>query len=167
MTISFEQEYPKNLGIEYETVAKKVIEAAIDYEKCPYESEVSLTLTDNPGIHEINNEFRYMDRSTDVLSFPLVEYNKPAVFDFLEENNDCFNPETGELVLGDIVISLDKVESQAEEFGHSVLREYAFLIAHSMLHLMGYDHTCKEDTIIMEEHQEAILQSINITRDEK
>lgn len=102
MTINFEKEYDKNLDIDYETIADKVINAALDYEKCPYEAEVSLTLTDNKGIHEINREFRNIDRPTDVLSFPMVEYETPGEFDFLENEYDCFNPETGELMLGDI-----------------------------------------------------------------
>lgn len=164
MTLSFEQEYDKNLGIPYEELAAKVINAALDYENCPYESEVSLTLTDDPGIHEINAEFRDMDKATDVLSFPLVEYEKAGEFDFLEDVDDCFNPESGELMLGDIVISLDKVEEQAAAYGHSVEREYAFLIAHSMLHLMGYDHMEPEEAKDMEQRQEAILATLGINR---
>ena len=76
MTIIFEEEYNKNLGIDYKEIADKVIHAALDYEKCPYEAEISLTLTDNQGIHEINKEFREIDRPTDVLSFPMVVYKK-------------------------------------------------------------------------------------------
>lgn len=164
MTLSFEQEYDLDLGIAYEELAKKVIEASLDYEQCPYESEISLTLTDNPGIHEINQEFRDIDAPTDVLSFPLVEYQVPGDFDFLEQVDDCFHPETGELLLGDIVISLDKVAEQALAYGHSTTREYAFLIAHSMLHLMGYDHMEPEEAKEMERRQEGILTSLNITR---
>ena len=165
MTINFEKEYDKNLDIDYETIADKVINAALDYEKCPYEAEVSLTLTDNNGIHEINREFRNIDRPTDVLSFPMVEYETPGEFDFLENEYDCFNPETGELMLGDIVISLDKVEEQATNYGHSVTREYAFLIAHSMLHLMGYDHMNDEDKKAMREKEEKVLESLDIVRE--
>ena len=165
MTINFEKEYDKNLDIDYETIADKVINAALDYEKCPYEAEVSLTLTDNKGIHEINREFRNIDRPTDVLSFPMVEYETPGEFDFLENEYDCFNPETGELMLGDIVISLDKVEEQAANYGHSVTREYAFLIAHSMLHLMGYDHMNDEDKKAMREKEEKVLKSLDIVRE--
>ena len=78
-----------------------------------------------------------IDRPTDVLSFPMVEYEEAGQFDFLEDQYDCFHPETGELLLGDIVISKDRVIAQAEEYGHEIKREYAFLIAHSMLHLFG------------------------------
>ena len=164
MTINFEKEYDKNLDIDYETIADKVINAALDYEKCPYEAEVSLTLTDNKGIHDINKEFRNIDRPTDVLSFPMVEYETPGEFDFLENEYDCFNPETGELMLGDIVISLDKVEEQAANYGHSVTREYAFLIAHSMLHLMGYDHMKEDEKNIMRQKEENVLEKLKILR---
>lgn len=112
MTIEFEKEYDKDLGINYEEIADKVINAALDYEECPYEAEVSLTLVDNNRIHDINKEFRDIDRPTDVLSFPMVEYDDAGEFAFLEDEDDCFNPETGELMLGDIIISLDKVEEQ-------------------------------------------------------
>jgi probable rRNA maturation factor len=164
MTIIFEEEYNKNLGIDYKEIADKVINAALDYEKCPYEAEISLTLTDNQGIHEINKEFREIDRPTDVLSFPMVDYDEPGDFDFLESADEYFNPETGELMLGDIVISLDKVEEQAEAYGHTVLREYAFLIAHSMLHLMGYDHMEEEEAKVMEAKQKEILEILSIGR---
>lgn len=164
MTIEFEKEYDKDLGINYEEIADKVINAALDYEECPYEAEVSLTLVDNNRIHDINKEFRDIDRPTDVLSFPMVEYDGAGEFAFLEDEDDCFNPETGELMLGDIIISLDKVEEQAIAYGHSFTREYAFLIAHSMLHLMGYDHMTDDDASIMEAKQRAILDNLNITR---
>ena len=164
MTIEFEKEYDKDLGINYEEIADKVINAALDYEECPYEAEVSLTLVDNNRIHDINKEFRDIDRPTDVLSFPMVEYDDAGEFAFLEDEDDCFNPETGELRLGDIIISLDKVEEQAIAYGHSFTREYAFLIAHSMLHLMGYDHMTDDDASIMEAKQRAILDNLNITR---
>lgn len=164
MTIIFEEEYNKELGINYKEVADRVINAALDYEKCPYEAEISLTLTDNESIHEINKEFREIDRPTDVLSFPMVDYEEAGDFDFLESADEYFNPETGELMLGDIVISLDKVEEQAEAYGHSVLREYAFLIAHSMLHLMGYDHMEEDEATIMEKKQNEILELLGIGR---
>ena len=164
MTIEFEKEYDKDLGINYEEIADKVINAALDYEECPYEAEVSLTLVDNNRIHDINKEFRDIDRPTDVLSFPMVEYDDAGEFAFLEDEDDCFNPETGELMLGDIIISLAKVEEQAIAYGHSFTREYAFLIAHSMLHLMGYDHMTDDDASIMEAKQRAILDNLNITR---
>ena len=92
-------------------------EAALDYAECPYEAEINLLLTENQEIHEMNLEQRGIDRPTDVLSFPMIEYDAPGDFSVIdEETGDAFNPETGELMLGDIVISKEKVLSQAEEF---------------------------------------------------
>lgn len=164
MTIILEKEYEMDFGFDFEAIADKVINCALDYEKCPYEAEISVTLTDNDGIHAINKEFREIDRPTDVLSFPLVDYEVPGKFDFLEEMDECFNPETGELMLGDIIISLDKVKEQAEEYGHTSLREYAFLIVHSMLHLMGYDHMEEDEAAVMESKQREILDILQISR---
>jgi probable rRNA maturation factor len=137
----------------------------MDYAKFPYEAEVNLTLTDNEGIHTINKEFRQIDRPTDVLSFPMLSYETPGDFAFLDDE-DCedFNPDTGEALLGDIVISVDKVLEQAENYGHSIEREYAFLITHSMLHLFGYDHMTEEEASVMEAKQAEILNELNILR---
>lgn len=164
MTLFFEEEGDLKLPLECETLAKEVIDAAIDYVDCPYESEVNLLLTMNEEIHEMNRNFREIDRATDVLSFPMVDYEEAGNFDFLEDAVEYFNPETGELMLGDIVISKEKVISQAEEYGHSVEREYAFLIAHSMLHLFGYDHMEEAERIVMEEKQKEILEQLQILR---
>ncbi|MBQ8558877.1 MAG: rRNA maturation RNase YbeY [Tyzzerella sp.] len=164
MTLLFEEEGELSLPLECEELAKKVIEAAVDYEECPYETEVNLLLTMNNEIHEMNRQFRQIDRPTDVLSFPMVDYEEPGKFDFLEEAMEYFNPETGELVLGDIVISKEKVIAQAEEYGHSIEREYAFLIAHSMLHLFGYDHMEEEERAVMEQKQKEILEQLQILR---
>lgn len=164
MTVLFEEEGSLKLPLECEALAGKVIEAAIDYVDCPYEAEVNLLLTMNDEIHEMNRNFREIDRATDVLSFPMVDYEEAGNFEFLEDAMEYFNPETGELMLGDIVISKEKVVSQAEEYGHSVEREYAFLIAHSMLHLFGYDHMEEEERIVMEEKQKEILEQLQILR---
>ena len=119
MTLYFEEEGVVKLPLEGEALAKRVVEAALDYVGCPYEAEVNLLLTENAQIHEMNKEFRGIDRATDVLSFPMIDYPEPGTFDFLEEQEDCFDPESGELTLGDIVISKEKVLAQAEEYGHS------------------------------------------------
>ena len=87
----------------------------------------------------------------------MLEYETPGDLNGIEESADAFNPETGELMLGDIVISKDRVISQAEEYGHSVRREYAFLIAHSMLHLLGYDHMEETERKLMEDRQRGIM----------
>ncbi len=164
MTLYYEEEGEEKLPLECEALARTVAESALDYVGCPYEAEVSLLLTMDPQIQEMNKEFRGIDRATDVLSFPMVEYQEPGGFDFLEESTECFHPETGELMLGDIVISKEKVIEQAKAYGHSIEREYAFLIAHSMLHLVGYDHIEETERIIMEEKQQAILDKLQILR---
>lgn len=165
MTLNLEKEYDLDLGIPYEETARQVIEQVLEEEGCPYETEVNLLLTSDEEIHRINLEYRQIDRPTDVLSFPQVEYEAPADFSWAEAHErDCFHPDSGELLLGDIIVSLDKVKEQAEKYGHSVKREYAFLIAHSMLHLLGYDHMTEEDAARMEQKQSAILEQIGITR---
>ena len=128
------------------------------------ETQVELLLTNNAEIQRINNEFRGIDRPTDVLSFPMIEYDSPADFSSVEEDDSNFDLETGELILGNIVISKEKVIAQAEEYGHSVKREFAFLIAHSMLHLLGYDHMEDGERLVMEEKQRNILDNLGITR---
>ena len=166
MTIDFENESEIDLGLSLEEIARTVIEGALENLECPYEAQVSLLITDNQQIQEMNRQFRQIDRPTDVLSFPMTEFETPGDFSFLEEEyaQDSFNPETGELVLGDIVISAGKVMEQAREYGHSVKREYAFLIVHSILHLVGYDHMIPEDASQMEQRQREILDQLNITR---
>ena len=165
MTITIEQEAGRELDFDYQDIIRRVIERALDYEGCPYEAEVSVVLTDDAAIREANREFRGIDRATDVLSFPMVEYRQPGDFSPLEEQDSCFHPESGELLLGDILISIDHVWIQAEEYGHSRQREMAFLGAHSMLHLMGYDPMEDAERIRMEERQEGILKDLGITRE--
>lgn len=166
MTINVEDESQITIrGVNTEELAKKVIEAALDYEGCPYEVELSLLLTDNNNIRQINREYRSIDRATDVLSFPMLAYDSPSDFSCAEiEAHNCFNPETGELLLGDIILSMEKVKEQAKKYGHSEEREYAFLITHSMLHLFGYDHIEPEEAREMENKQNAILNSLHILR---
>ena len=147
MTINIEYETEKKLDLDYETIIRQVVEKAMDYEKCPYEAEVNVTLTDNAAIHEINREYREIDRATDVLSFPMIEYETPADFDALED-----------------VISVEKVEEQAEKYGHSKERELAFLTAHSMMHLFGYDHMEEDEAKVMEAKQREVLELLGITR---
>ena len=165
MSFILEEEVKVTFDFDYAAMAEQVINACLDYAKFPYEAEVNLTLTNNEGIHVINKEFRQIDRPTDVLSFPMLSYETPGDFSFLDEEDcDDFNPDTGEALLGDIVISVEKVYEQAESYGHSVEREYAFLITHSMLHLFGYDHMEEEEAKVMEEKQKDILQKMNILR---
>lgn len=164
MTLYFEEEGAVTLPLDCEKTGRVAVETALDILGCPYEAEVSLLLTTNEEIHRMNLEFRDVDRPTDVLSFPMIDFAVPGNFDGLEEWEDCFDPETGELSLGDIVISKEKVLSQAEAYGHSVLREYAFLIVHSVLHLTGYDHMEPSERSVMEEQQRRIMEALNILR---
>lgn len=164
MRIYLEDEGTLDLALDYQELTNLVSEAVLDMEECPYESQVELLLTMSEEIHEMNREFRGIDRATDVLSFPMVDYEEAGNFEFLEEADEYFDPETGELMLGNIVINKERVVEQAEEYGHSVKREFAFLIAHSMLHLLGYDHMEEEERIVMEEKQRQVLDGLGITR---
>ena len=165
MSLFIEDEGEIRLPFDIKETAESVVSAALDVEQCPYEAEVNLLLTTDEEIHRMNLEFRQIDRPTDVLSFPMIEYGRPGDFSGIdEERDDIFNPESGELLLGDIVISKNKVLSQAEQYGHEPKREYAFLIAHSMLHLFGYDHMEEEERHMMEERQRIIMQKVNILR---
>ena len=168
MTILIENEAEKELDFDYEAVTKAVIKKVLEIEKCPYETEINVLITGNDEIRRINNEFRDIDKATDVLSFPALDYKEPAVFDFVEDSPDEYmNRETDELILGDIMVSADKVYEQAKEYGHSRKREFAFLITHSMLHLLGYDHIEDDERKIMEEKQENILRLLEISRNEE
>ena len=110
MTISIEYETEKKLELDYERIIREIILASLDYEECPYEAEVSVILTDNEGIREINRDYRQIDAPTDVLSFPMVDFEKESDFSHVEDAaEDYFDPETGELVLGDIIISLSLI----------------------------------------------------------
>lgn len=165
MSFYLEEECEVLFDFDYKELAQTVIDFCLEHERFEYAVEVNLTLTNNEGIHIINREYRQIDRPTDVLSFPLLSYDKPGDFSFLEdENEDNFNPDTGEVMLGDIIISVEKVFEQANEYGHSPRREFAFLITHSMLHLFGYDHMEPDEAAVMETKQRAILEGLNILR---
>ncbi len=165
MTLNIICEVKPEFKFHYRELARKVIEKSLEIEGFPYETEVSLTLAGNEQIHEINLRTRQIDRPTDVLSFPMLEYDYPADFDGIEEQwEGVVNPDTGEVMLGDIVISVEKVKEQAAAYGHSEKREFAFLITHSMLHLMGYDHMETEETSLMEGRQRIILHALDINR---
>ena len=166
MTIEIDNQYNDNPVSDYEEIITRVIETALDYEDCPYETQVEIHLVDNAAIKDMNRLHRGIDRPTDVLSFPMVEYPVPGDFGDIEERDpDAFHPGTGELILGDIIISMDKVQEQALEYGHSMTRELAFLVAHSMLHLMGYDHMVDEERLVMEKKQDEILNICGYVRE--
>lgn len=160
MTCLFECETDISWDFDYMKLYETAVNASLEAEGCPYEVTVSLILTDEDGIRQINKENRRIDSATDVLSFPMIEYDSPSDFSHLEDDGENFDPETGELMLGDIVICADRVDSQAKEYGHDLQREFAFLIVHSMLHLCGYDHIDDKDRELMEERQKIIMQSM-------
>ena len=165
MTLTFENEQDFDLGFDPEEVAAAVINGVLDQEACPYEAEVELILTDPENIRTMNREHRNIDRETDVLSFPMIPFEKPADYSVIDEKDEYFDLDTDELLLGDVMISVDRVYSQAQEYGHSIEREFSFLFAHSMLHLLGYDHMTPEEAAVMEAKQEEVLQRLGITRD--
>ena len=135
---------------------RRACTAALNYEQFKDDAEVNITFVDDEQIKELNINFRQVDSSTDVLSFPL---GVDGVYDV--------NPETGYKMLGDVVISLEHAVSQADEFGHTFNRELAYLTVHSILHLLGYDHVNGGlEAMNMREHEEAILEKIGLSREE-
>ena len=146
--------------------AEEVTAKVLEKEGCPFELEVDILITDSEEVKEYNKEYRDIDKTTDVLSFPNFEWDNPSDFESIpeEELSMSLNPETGLSILGEICLNKDKIFSQAEEYGHSIKREYAFLIAHSMLHLLGYDHMEEDEAKVMEEKQKAYLEELGISR---
>ena len=166
MTFNVENETDAQFPFDSRALAAQVIGAVLDGERCPYEAEVNVLITDEAGIRSFNREYRGIDAGTDVLSFPNISFVRPADFSPAEESAaDHFHPDSGELILGDIILSADRIFSQAREYGHSVMREFAFLVAHSALHLCGYDHETPGEAAVMEEKQEKILEHLGITRE--
>lgn len=166
MNIEITYESEDKLEIPYEEIIEKVVLEAMKYESCPYEAEVTVLLADDEKIKSLNSQFRFIESTTDVLSFPMVNFQKGGDFSVLEDelSDMCFHPGTGDLLLGDIAISVQKVRSQAEAYGHSLERELGFLVAHSMFHLMGYDHVDDREREIMEHKQKEVLENLGIVR---
>ncbi len=145
-------------NIEYEIIIKKVIEECFKTENLTKSKlYVSITLTTPENIKKINNEYRGLDKETDVLSFPMFEKDE---IDSKIKNNDFKNID----ILGDMVISIPKVQEQALEYGHSFERELSYMVVHSFYHIMGYDHIKEEDKIKMRPKEENILNKLKITR---
>ena len=132
---------------------ENVISEALKYEGVRDNTEISVTIVDNEEIRKINNKFRNIDRATDVLSFPLIDF----------DNEDLPN-DGSKIYLGDIIISIERAKEQANEYGHSLDREVGFLTAHSMLHLLGYDHMVPEEEKVMFAKQEEILSNLGLKR---
>lgn len=166
MVLEFINDQEEDLGFDWKELITKVVFHVLKEENCPYEVEISITLTDNCEIRRMNREFRNIDTDTDVLSFPMIEFSVPGKFKFLEQRKEeFFNLETENLIMGDIVISLEKAKEQALFYGHSLKREIGFLTAHSVLHLCGYDHVEEEERSRMEQKQSDILTAMGILRE--
>jgi len=151
---------------ELKVVIRDVIEYTLKEEKLFIDNEVSVIFIDNEEIKQINLEHRGIDKITDVLSFPMLHYPENKVFkdvyiDYEFEQSDLYD---GKLVLGDVALSLEKSKEQSEEFGHSFIRECAYLTVHSVLHLLGYDHMEEEQKNIMRRREEEILNNFKISR---
>ena len=156
LKIYFENDQKKHsIKYQMQMLIRRTILTTLEYEGMENDVEVSVTFVDDEGIRELNKKFRNMDKPTDVLSFPLLDYEGESEEPFFDEL--CHN-------LGDIVISLERAMAQANEFGHSFEREVAFLTAHSMLHLLGYDHEIsEEDDADMRKRQSDIMDKLGLS----
>jgi probable rRNA maturation factor len=143
-----------------EALTVQVVDKVLEYEECEDEFEVSISFVDNNEMRDLNLEYRGIDNTTDVLSFPMMEFTDG---DTEEDDEDAEYIEE-ELVLGDIVISMEKAKEQALEYGHSFERELAFLLVHGVLHLLGYDHDNEEEEKKMFEKQNNILIEMKLDR---
>lgn len=151
---------------ELESTIRSVIEHALKEEQVDIPCEVSVIFIDNEEIREINRENRNIDKVTDVLSFPMLDYPEGKVFKevYLNHQFDEIDLNEGNLVIGDIALSLEKAEEQSEEYGHSFLREAAYLTVHSVLHLLGYDHMEEDEKVVMRKREEEILNKFGLVR---
>lgn len=136
---------------EISEIIQKVVNEVLSFENKSLDCEVSVSFVDNQEIKELNREYRGVDKDTDVLSFPMED-------EFFIE---------GPILLGDIIISMEKALEQSEDFGHSLYREIAYLTAHSMFHLLGYDHMEDEEKSIMREKEKEIMKRLKIFKDNK
>ncbi len=161
MKISIRNEQKKiEATKELRALIKNVLKIGLKFMDFCDNVEISIMLVDNEEIHELNKLHRNIDRPTDVLSFPMFEYDENGEIDM----EDCDFGENGEILLGDIVISLERAMEQSEEYGHSFNREVGFLTAHSLLHLLGYDHMEPDEEKEMFELQEEILKLCELKR---
>ena len=141
-----------------ESLVEMAVEAALKFLSFSQDVEIGVLVTDDENIRSINNEFRSMDKSTDVLSFPLNSLED------IEKKNLETNPDTDDIMLGDMVFSIETCQRQGEEYGHGFKRELCYLTVHSVLHLLGYDHETDEDKAGMRDAEEKILATIGLER---
>ena len=163
--INLDNETEFNPDFDIVKTADNVVQMVLQKEAFPYDAEVDLLITDADTVKDINREYRDIDKTTDVLSFPNTDWDAPAGYECEGcKDESLIDPENGHYMLGQIVLNEERIVSQAKEYGHSVMREYAFLIAHSMLHLLGYDHMEEDEAAIMEGKQKEYLDLLGITR---
>ncbi|MCX7903789.1 MAG: rRNA maturation RNase YbeY [Caloramator sp.] len=146
---------------ELRELIETVVDKALKYEGIGFDYDVNVYLVDNEAIKEINKDYRKIDKVTDVLSFPMIDFRERGGYEVYNEDLD---PETKNVLLGEIILSLEKAMEQSREYEHPFRREVAFLIVHSVLHLLGYDHEVEEERKVMRQKEEEILQSLGITR---
>ncbi|WP_105615935.1 rRNA maturation RNase YbeY [Vallitalea okinawensis] len=158
MTLYIENETDFDMD-QIEVQIRKVMDTVLDIENVPRNVEISLTYVSTDDIQVINKEHRQKDTPTDVLSFPMVTF-----VDGQLDYDGSRNPETDEIILGDIIISLEKAKEQSETYGHSFTREVCFLVAHSMLHLLGYDHLTEDEEQTMITKQKEVMSKVGIER---
>ncbi len=167
MNFTLFAECDTGFNLDHSGIANRVMQVFFEHFSCKYDMQTALYIVDDAAIREANRDCRGIDKVTDVLSFPNLPFDTEHIFDMslIRENDaDMFDPETGELIFGEIMICASKVYSQAEEYGHSPEREFAFLMVHSLLHLAGYDHMEEEDRLKMEEEQKIILKEAGYER---
>ncbi len=152
---------------DFEETARMIIAKVLEKHNFKYDADVSLSVVSEDEIRELNKEMRKLDKITDVLSFPNINFETEADFSVIDIDAnyyDYFNPESDAVILGDIVICYKRAVEQAESYGHSVIRELSFLTAHSILHLIGYDHENDDERMRMESMQREVLDELNIKR---
>lgn len=157
-----------DFGFNIDILAKRIAKEVFLVERIKYDTSFNLSIVKSLTIKKINKENRGIDKVTDVLSFPNIDFDKPSnLKQFVSKDAidvSIIDLNTKTIFLGDVMMCYDKVISQSKEYGHSIKREFAFLLVHSLLHLLGYDHIKKKDEKIMFEKQEKILKSLNIVR---
>lgn len=159
MELIFENEQEIiDITADVEQLVKSVVNKTLESECFTNDCIVSVTIVDNEQIHSLNKEFRNIDRPTDVLSFPVLEFEDGKI---IQNSGDYFE---GKLILGDVILSAEKALEQSKDFGHSFMRETGFLVCHSILHLLGYDHETEEERIVMRHKEESVMQLLNLTR---
>ncbi len=159
VNIIFENEQSSvEITDEISQIIEKVINKTLECESFDKDCMVSVTIVDNNQIHQLNNEFRGIDRPTDVLSFPVLEFEDGKMI------QNCGDYYEGKLILGDVILSAQKAKEQSIEYSHSLEREIGFLVCHSILHLLGYDHETEEERGVMRKKEEAALELLGLTR---